>query len=191
MRSYIILLLEQIKRWLLLIVIIFGNFGCVSNAKSDAKESDCNVKEIFGNFKHRDLLTLRLEHNEKRITEISLNNPDMTLETAVNLGHFVRERNISISLVGNNTCDDECPIPYLMAKKRYARSDIEFPKYSVEEREWLKEKGQNYFKTTYSKAQILELINYNFRGTKLQIVEDQAQLIDIIKYNNWTPECEN
>ena len=64
-------------------------------------------------------------------------------------------------------------------------------KLEREAREWLKKKGQSYFKTTYSKAQILELINYNFRGTKLQIVEDQSQLIDIVQYNNWTPECEN
>ena len=184
-------MLENITRWLLPLVMTFAVYGCASDTKSVADESDCNVYEINGNFKHRDLQSLSVINHQERIGQISLNDPIMSLETAVNLGLFARKNNIPIAIVGNNTCDDECPLPYLMAKRRYAKSDVEFPKYSDEEREWLKNNGERYFKTTYSKTQILELINYNFRDTELQIFEDQVQFIDRIRYNNWAPECEN
>ena len=129
MRLYTISLLEHRTQVLVYILITFAIFGCVSDTKSVADESDCNVQVIDRTFKQRDLQSLKDKHDQKPVSQISLNDSVMSLATAVNLGFFAREKNIPISVVGKSVCDDECPIPYLLAKRRYAISDMEFPKY--------------------------------------------------------------
>ena len=81
----------------------FAVYGCASDTKSVADESDCNVYEINGNFKHRDLQSLSVVNDQKRIGQISLNDPIMSLATAVNLGLFARKNNIPTTKTHNDS----------------------------------------------------------------------------------------
>jgi len=163
--------------------------GCKSASTSEFAEQNCIAEHISGTFKYRNLSDLKRKLAQNHFSVIQLNETSMTLGTAVNLGSFLKENNIPLIISDNQICDDECAIPYLMAKLRYSQVQLGYPQYSIEEKNWLNTNGHTYFKKTYSPLEILDLVNDNFRDTPLQLSIKKQQRIDPKVYNNWSPEC--